>query len=362
MIHPEHLVAEVKTVQPVIEHYRKKLGSLSSVESISLAPSTAAAYKVETTKGAWLLKAHAPHRSASQICSEHTIMVALIDNGFSFGVPYVLQDNGNPYVKVCDRLWTVNRFLDDHPKFDWTRPSWPVETCVNAASGLAQFHLAGYRLLKRSTSAQSQFFLPQINTFTTKFDEAIGQLTNVSDVAASGLQQFNESTAWLRDEVASTMKLLQGTHSGSFAPPTVVHGDYHAGNTLFQGDRLIAIVDLSYVHLGSPLYDLGYATVMFGTNWLRSDSLQAAADTSPALPEFQAAFVMAYRKAVRQLSHDSSWISEINDSALLHKYMKLACFLIMHWALEPTSSDEELQTRNRVYLNALALLRQLNVP
>jgi Ser/Thr protein kinase RdoA (MazF antagonist) len=319
-------------------------------------------YKIETDKGAWLLKEHAPNTSEHQICAEQTIVSALIDNGFTLGIPYVLDDDGKPFAKLADGYWTISRYIDDYPKYDWTKPSWPVETCVNAATGLAQLHLAGYRLLKRSSSIRSEFVPKEINTFTTKFDEAVQQLERTSELAASGLQDFTESTNWLREEVSSTVKQLQEQTLGTTALPTVVHGDYHAGNTLFQGDRLAAIVDLHYVHLGSPLYDLAYATVMFGTNWLRSESLQDGQDSSPALPEFQAAFVMAYRKAVRQLSTEPTWLAAVSDSALLNKYMKLACFLIMHWALEPTPSHQDVQTRNRVYVNALGLLRHLDAP
>jgi len=249
--------------------------------------------------------------------------------------------------------------LPDEPRYDWTRPSWSVETCASAAAGLAQLHFVGYRLLKRSSSIRSEFRPTQINTFTSKFEEAIQQLERGSGLAAAGLKEFTESTAWLREEVSTTVQQLQDPNY-EHAPHTVLHGDYHPGNTLFQGDRLVGICDFNYAHLGSPVYDLGYATVMFGTNW--SSNEQESQKGSLALPEFQASFVMAYRKAVRQLGPDPEWLAAVNDSALLHKYMKLACFLTMHWALEPTTFSEQLKTRNRVYVNALGLLRQMDVP
>ncbi len=44
-------------------------------------------------------------------------------------------------------------------------------------------------------------------------------------------------------------------------PPrvTVVHGDYRSGNFLFDGPRLLAILDWEMVHVGDPLEDLAWA-------------------------------------------------------------------------------------------------------
>ena len=46
------------------------------------------------------------------------------------------------------------------------------------------------------------------------------------------------------------------------APPrrvSVVHGDYRSGNFLFDGPRLLAILDWEMVHAGDPLEDLAWA-------------------------------------------------------------------------------------------------------
>lgn len=355
----ENSITEVRAATPIVDRFQKRLGTCRSVEAFDSAASAVELYKVESEKGTWLLKGHSTGTPDNQLRAEHTIVSALVENGFTLGVPFVLSDDGQPYVKSGNRCWTISRYIDDDPEFDWTRSNWSSETCASAAAGLAQLHLAGYRMLKRSTSIRSEFQPNQINTFTSKFHEAIRQLEKSSEIAASGLKEFTESTTWLREEVSTTVEQLHDLDFGH-APPTVLHGDFHAGNTLFQGDRLVAVVDFRYVHLGSPVYDLGYATVMFGTNWLRNE--QDPQDVSPAIPEFQAAFAMAYRKAVRQLGPDPAWLAAVNDSVLLHTYMKLAIFLIMHWALEPTATPVELKVRNRIYVNALGLLRHMNVP
>ncbi len=39
-------------------------------------------------------------------------------------------------------------------------------------------------------------------------------------------------------------------------PPVLVHGDYHFGNMLFEGGRVVAVVDWEIAQLGQPLLDL----------------------------------------------------------------------------------------------------------
>ena len=39
--------------------------------------------------------------------------------------------------------------------------------------------------------------------------------------------------------------------------PTLVHGDYHYGNMLFRGARVVAILDWEIAEIGQPLLDLG---------------------------------------------------------------------------------------------------------
>ena len=46
--------------------------------------------------------------------------------------------------------------------------------------------------------------------------------------------------------------------------PTLVHGDYHYGNLLFDGTRPTAVLDWEIAQVGQPLLDLGALTVVAG--------------------------------------------------------------------------------------------------
>ena len=45
-------------------------------------------------------------------------------------------------------------------------------------------------------------------------------------------------------------------------PPTLVHGDYHFGNMLFRGAKVVALLDWEIAQIGQPLLDLGCLCVM----------------------------------------------------------------------------------------------------
>jgi aminoglycoside phosphotransferase (APT) family kinase protein len=48
------------------------------------------------------------------------------------------------------------------------------------------------------------------------------------------------------------------SHLPQSGPATIVHGDYRLGNTMFAGNRLVAIFDWELATIGDPLADVGY--------------------------------------------------------------------------------------------------------
>ena len=48
-------------------------------------------------------------------------------------------------------------------------------------------------------------------------------------------------------------------------PPTLVHGDFHYGNLLFDGSRVTSVLDWEIAHLGQPLIDVGCLLLVSAT-------------------------------------------------------------------------------------------------
>jgi aminoglycoside phosphotransferase (APT) family kinase protein len=56
----------------------------------------------------------------------------------------------------------------------------------------------------------------------------------------------------LLDRIRSLRRSLAPTDAG------LLHGDYHPGNTLWRGDRLVAVVDWEVPGIGDPAFDVAY--------------------------------------------------------------------------------------------------------
>jgi aminoglycoside phosphotransferase (APT) family kinase protein len=70
--------------------------------------------------------------------------------------------------------------------------------------------------------------------------------------------------AWLMQRAPEELTIRAGELGGLLArhvpaerAPTLVHGDYHYGNMLFRGPKVVAVLDWEIAEIGQPLLDLG---------------------------------------------------------------------------------------------------------
>lgn len=86
---------------------------------------------------------------------------------------------------------------------------------------------------------------------------------------AAALRQVDHWAALLARDALEPYPILSealrwlGRHAPSTDRIVWLHGDYRAGNFLFQGDRLASILDWELSHLGDPMEDLGWAIMTF---------------------------------------------------------------------------------------------------
>lgn len=71
---------------------------------------------------------------------------------------------------------------------------------------------------------------------------------------------LDRAPEWLRDRSLPLRDRLRATLPEGRAA-RLVHGDYHYGNMLFRGPRLLAVLDWEIAELGDPLLDLGCIAV-----------------------------------------------------------------------------------------------------
>jgi len=75
---------------------------------------------------------------------------------------------------------------------------------------------------------------------------------------------MDRAPAELTGEAPSVAELLSSTQPAE-KPPVLVHADFHYGNMLFRGARLVALLDWEIAQLGQPLLDLACLAVVAQT-------------------------------------------------------------------------------------------------
>jgi len=102
--------------------------------------------------------------------------------------------------------------------------------------------------------------------------EILGPPKNLDDPAR--IQAAHWSEIYKRDRIGEHYPILTAAFAWLKAHPVttdrvvIVHGDYRSGNYLYDDNGIIAMLDWEMAHLGDPMEDLGWASMMF---WGRED-------------------------------------------------------------------------------------------
>lgn len=99
--------------------------------------------------------------------------------------------------------------------------------------------------------------------------------------------------AWLEANLAETDRIV------------LVHGDFRSGNYLYDENGIIAMLDWEMAHLGDPMEDLGWASMMF---WGR-------AELAGGLMEREAFFRLYQRKTGNQVDRERLFFYQVLGNA-----------------------------------------------
>lgn len=132
--------------------------------------------------------------------------------------------------------------------------SWPdlsadVHDCVarNAGRMLARLH-------RQEFSTFGEVFAPEYSSWSDYLMARIeGLLRDIHDIGI-----FDGAQAKRIEETVSHSLQLFSEVPG----PTLVHGDYHFGNLLHQGEEIVGVVDFEWSFAGDPAWDLIRASKM----------------------------------------------------------------------------------------------------
>jgi Ser/Thr protein kinase RdoA (MazF antagonist) len=355
-----------------------ELGEISTIiHLLANEPERTDLYKIEASGRPYALKLQAANKRESQFILEARLLSWLQDNAFALVPPVMLSREGTPFGLLKEQRCMLTGFVSASPVYDWRDATWGSAVCRRGGESLAQLHNQlskltigqlkswGYDLADAPPSLANKgrigvgsvrpriaMWLGQaIDDFCLrhagkKSEEArqsagygLGSVDPLDAEICRNLQKKRDAWMHLLDLSEATLQEKPESEKTS-----MVHGDFHPGNALWFGDRVLAIIDFENSHLEHPLYDVAYSMIMFSARWHRAiasdpapnrgltevqtgvqNEVQAEGQTSFSM-ELASDFLAGYMK-------HSHVVSEEDCRKLLSSFLQIAGSVILYWML-----------------------------
>jgi homoserine kinase type II len=204
---------------------------------------------IETTRGRFFLKRRHPTlRDPTLVRAQHALVDHLRESGFP--APAVLPTAGGETLLALEgELYEVQEFVDG-TLYDHDRPAH----LSAAARTLARYHESVRGLAAPALRRPGTLYSPAaLHTNLARLVEAweIAQ----DSVLVHAARQLEEHISDLAARFAAHGEL----------PHLHIHGDYYAGNLLFEGDRVAGVVDYDKARWQPRVVELAEALIYFSS-------------------------------------------------------------------------------------------------
>jgi aminoglycoside phosphotransferase (APT) family kinase protein len=170
---------------------------------------------------------------------EYSLIKTMYENGVCVPKPLAVDESGkvfgSPILLVEKKPGTIIGHMFNLPK----TPSKAIATDI--AINLAAIHRVPLAAIGTQVDSANVRTSEKALAWLEEGHKAWLPLKMPSPV-------FETAFEWLRRNVALNDK----------APRTLVHGDFGLNNILIHDDKVSAILDWEFAHVGNPAYDLGY--------------------------------------------------------------------------------------------------------
>lgn len=189
---------------------------------------------------------HHRHNDAGRLATEHAAVSALNSYGFWLMPTVIPSTTGDTMITVGDDLYALYPYIESDTPFNWTTGGWTIEQSAAAGETLAKFHSAAQHI--------DSVPLPTLPA-TQLIDWGLGILRTCSrylpDPTTLALSKFEDLVR------SAYVSFDDDSYRG------MIHGDFHPGNLLFQGNNVVAVLDTDYFRMDSRLFDIAYACTSF---------------------------------------------------------------------------------------------------
>ena len=210
---------------------------------------------LETEQGQYLLKRrHASLRRPSLVQAQNALVQHLCRAGFP-APALVRTQYGNPFLAYEGEVYEVQEYVVGNP-FDAADPAH----LTSSARMLGMYHYAVQGFDHQDLHRPAERYGAAALSWTCK----------------KLLANWRTSTT-PRDDITLLKPLVQelGEHVQDLrirylelgrVPELVIHGDYHGANLVFQGHRIVAVVDYDLAHWAARAMEVAEAIIAFCTD------------------------------------------------------------------------------------------------
>jgi homoserine kinase type II len=157
--------------------------------------------------------------------------------------------SGETFVRLEGELYELEEYVEGQP-YDPGRPAH----LVAAAQGLGRYHACVEGFAPGALRARGDLYGPGISRSILQRLSESWQLDRDPALAAIGQQlAAREAEVTLRFARHGALTWL------------VIHGDYYAGNLLFEGDRIVALVDYDKASWQPRVVEVAEALIYFAS-------------------------------------------------------------------------------------------------
>jgi homoserine kinase type II len=231
----------------VLGHYG--LGSLRAIRQIERG-FVDENWLVETELGRYFLKRRHPRRrqSARLIRAQHELIAWLRQAGFP--APAIVPTAaGETFLALDDEIYEVEEYIDGEP-YDHGRG----EHLDEAAVTLGRYHTLVEGFAPQALREQAELYCPaSSHSLLVRLREA-WQTEDAPD-----LSQLT------RRLEAQIYRLAGRFNRHGELPQLIIHGDYYADNLLFDGDRIVGVVDFDKANWQPRVAEMAEALIYFAS-------------------------------------------------------------------------------------------------
>ena len=245
-------VEEIDGDELVMILSRYDIGAIRRVKNYNKGSRQSPKLILDSTKGRYLLKRRAVGRDAlDRVKFSHIIQKKLGEHRFPVA-GLVETVDGNTLVENEGKIYELFHFINGH-RFDKSKPE-----AAESGRVLAHCHDTLREFSEESAVKKTSFH--QIETTKKTISELVDVLSNFEN--KSNLKGMDETICYIEEQFEKA-KFAADSVGFSSLPTSVVHGDWHPGNMLYEDGEIVAVIDFDSLRVAQRITDIANGVLQF---------------------------------------------------------------------------------------------------